>query len=456
MELETLIKSIEESEVSTLLESFFDNNWLDEQSRNTHFIERNRSGLSGRMFLIMNVLELSNHPQNSLQDQCTWLEENFDVHLKKQSLDERYNTFSVLFLKTCFNTLLSQWIVKQKPENLTTCFNRILIRDSTTWQLPASMSAFYPSKSVSKTGSSIKLDYCFNYLDGKTEQLIIESGRIPDSKINTQHEPEFKPNDLVVKDLGYWNCKQMDSYNDHQVYFVSRLKSDASLYQKKNNTYEQINLENFLPDDEQIHSYHWLLSKQKTPVRVCIEKVPEWVRLQRLEALEKLAKSQKWNLSSSRIKLCGYNLYVTNTSEAQLPESLVRLIYAIRWQIEIVFKIWKSIFDLDNFKPMSIFRFECMLYGRLMLILINNQLQALFKSIVAHIPDYELSEFKAAKELKKKIDTLITKLTTQIGQIKDWIIALFDKWFKFSKKEQKKKNHKPLKISTLQTIKSLA
>jgi len=60
-------------------------------------------------------------------------------------------------------------------------------------------------------------------------------------------------------------------------------------------------------------------------------------------------------LSGLRIQLCGYNLYVTNTSEAQLEASQMRSIYGLRWQIEVVFNAWKSIFDLDTVKPMSIF-----------------------------------------------------------------------------------------------------
>ena len=50
---------------------------------------------------------------------------------------------------------------------------------------------------------------------------------------------------------------------------------------------------------------------------------------------------------------------------------------------------------------MSIFRFECMLYGRLILILISNQLQALFKAKIELLDDFELSEIKAAGSLKK-------------------------------------------------------
>ena len=279
------------------------------------FITRKTSQLTGRMFLLLNTIELANFPKNSLQDQCLWLKDHFGVQFKKQSLDERYNTHSVTFLRHCFENLLSHWFVKEKPQGLTTPFNRILLRDSSTWQLPAALSTFYPSKSSSKTGASIKIDYCLNYLDGKIEQLVLESRRVPDAKINTEHMPSYKSNDLIVNDLAYWNYKVFKNYDKIGAYFVSRLKTDASLFDTE--TDESIALMDVLPKDNSMVSFNCFLAHPKThkgavPVRVCIEKVPQSVKEQRLEKLQKTAKSQQWNLSELRIKLCGYNLYVTN------------------------------------------------------------------------------------------------------------------------------------------------
>lgn len=404
MNLEDISTSVGFLEINQLLEGLFDEEFLQKYSYDTNFITRKTSQLSGRMFLLLNTLELSNYPKNSLQDQCLWLEEHFGIQLKKQSLDERYNTHSVTFLKGCFEKVLSQWFIKDKPQGLITTFNRILLRDSSTWQLPTSLSNFYPSKDASKTGASIKIDYCVNYLDGKVEQLVLESGRVPDAKTNTQYQPSYQANDLIVNDLGYWNYKLFKEYAQLGAYFVSRLKTNACLFDPDTN--EPISIANHFPKDDSIVSFECYLAHPKThknsiSVRVCIERVPEPVRLQRLDKLQKAAKSQQWNLSELRVELCAYNLFITNASQEQLPSELIRLFYGIRWQIELIFKIWKSIFEIDQVKPMSIFRFECMLYGRLILILINNQLQALFKSKIELNDNFELSEIKAASTLKK-------------------------------------------------------
>jgi hypothetical protein len=355
------------------------------------------------MFLMLNVLELSLHPADSLQDQCNWLSAHFGIDLKKQSLDERYNTYGVAFLKNCLHEVLSKWLLSQKPPGLGGSFGRILLRDSTSWQLPASLSEFYPSKDSSKTGASIKLDYSLDYLTGQVEQLVLTSGRQSDSGVNNEHELELYGNDLLIRDLGYWNIRQLTKYHQAGIYFLSRLKSDASLSkQMPDGQWQDVEIENLLPENQEYLCHQLGLGNKKMPVRVCVERVPDQVREQRLEKLSKLAKSQKWNLSERRVMLCGYNLYVTNASQEQLPDSLMRFLYGVRWQIELVFKAWKSVLEIDQVKPMSIFRFECMLYGRLILILINNKLQSEFKAYPVEVEDFELSEFKAIKTLKKR------------------------------------------------------
>lgn len=52
----------------------------------------------------------------------------------------------------------------------------MVLRDSTSWQLPACLSEFYPSKDSSKTGASIKVDYSVDYLRGRVEQIVLAAG----------------------------------------------------------------------------------------------------------------------------------------------------------------------------------------------------------------------------------------------------------------------------------------
>ena len=133
---------------------------------------------------------------------------------------------------------------------------------------------------------------------------------------------------------------------------------------------------------------------------------------------------------------------ITNADESMLPYTKIRLIYALRWQIELIFKIWKSVFNIDKeVKKMNIFRFECYLYGRLMAILLSEKIQNLYRDYLWEEEQLEISEFKCAKIIKKKLN----KLRKAIEMGAKAVLAVFDKIFqeivKKGLKEKKKLAH---------------
>lgn len=83
--------------------------------------------------------------------------------------------------------------------------------------------------------------------------------------------------------------------------------------------------------------------------------------------------------------LMNYNIFITNTTSEQLSARQVQLYYRLRWQMELLFKIWKSVLELDKVGKMSIFRLECYRYSRLLVLLLVN----MFRSVAA--ADFELS-----------------------------------------------------------------
>lgn len=56
---------------------------------------------------------------------------------------------------------------------------------------------------------------------------------------------------------------------------------------------------------------------------------------------------------------------MTNTPETYLKNENIHGLYSLRWQIEILFKTWKSMFHIDQCKTIKTERFECHIYGQL-------------------------------------------------------------------------------------------
>ena len=49
-------------------------------------------------------------------------------------------------------------------------------------------------------------------------------------------------------------------------------------------------------------------------------------------------------------QLMGINVYITNTPSKEVPTHTCISLYSLRWQIEILFKTWKSFFEIDECK----------------------------------------------------------------------------------------------------------
>jgi IS4 transposase len=56
-----------------------------------------------------------------------------------------------------------------------------------------------------------------------------------------------------------------------------------------------------------------------------------------------------------------YNTFITTVGASILPLTVINKTYYLRWQIEMVFKTWKSFFRIDKIKRVKKERLECQL-----------------------------------------------------------------------------------------------
>ena len=143
------------------------------------------------------------------------------------------------------------------------------------------------------------------------------------------------------------------------------------------------------------------LGDSQIPVRLYVEKVSdEVVKKRRAKILQKAA-SNKVLSSELTLFLCQCSIFITNAPQSVLPIEHIRMFYMLRWQIELIFKAWKSIFELDKVQRMNPHRFECYLMGKLIAVLLSSHLQNLIKAHLWEEHAFELSEWKAHKIFKK-------------------------------------------------------
>jgi hypothetical protein len=395
-------------ELAKRLSQFFTSESIENLARTTKFIERSTSRLTGQMFLQMNVFNVSRGEERSLNDQCDYLEDTYGIELKKQSLDERYNTYSVSFMKQCYEKLLAEVLQPYvEPLNATdsengSFFNSIELIDATTFDLSSALAVFY--KGGGNVSSSVKLHHRYELLRGETLGIKIVSGHENDACYLEDLNNHLTEKCLYIKDLGYVNLSHFERIDKEKGYFLSRFRSSINCYIKDEaGNYEEVQMHDLVPAYGESKDIAYIyIGQKKIKVRMVIQSIPEeFVERRKKKVIRNNKTHGSKTFHENTLLLCYYNVYITNADVSILPTDKIRLLYALRWQIELIFKIWKSIFDIDKVKQMNIFRFECYLYGRLMAILLSEKIQNLYRDYLWEEEEVEISEYKCAKILKK-------------------------------------------------------
>ena len=416
------------------LASFLTEADLEKLGREVKFVQRKRYGLTSWMFLQLNTCYIEASKETSLNDLVGDLSADFGVEMRKQSLDGRFNAFGVQLMKRCFEQVLEKILANNiVPTNASCAFDRVVLRDATSFQLPAHMSSTYLGNGGSATNSVIKIQQEYELLTGKILRLDFRDGVENDVSWLNKFPPQIEKNTLHLSDLGYYKLEHLMEIDSNGSYFISRYKIGTKLYVKNElGLYEPLNWEEIIAQALDSSSNYTSLvnldkevyigsGKDRLCVRLHLQKIPDECVVERLKRYKKKAtgasktkKGNKVQVSDLKLELAKFNIFITNAPKEKLAAGDIYEFYRLRWQIELLFKIWKSIFKIDKIGQMSVFRFQCCLYGKLIAILIGGHLQTLFKAFMDEKADFELSEWKAYKIVKKNSKKSVSILDKQI------------------------------------------
>ena len=439
--------------ISLKISEIFNQGVLESLARSTSFIERTSSRLTGSSFALLNIMDWKNAQESSLQDLCDILEEKEGIKLSKQSLDERYNTFSVAFMKALYGKLVKAITEEERLSQLSCHFSEIGISDSTSFNLPARLRVFYPG---SGTKSGAKIFYDYDLLKGQFKDLLVVGGNENDASYLDKIEDKIKINGLYIKDLGFYQRNHFMAIHQRGAYFLSRSKSTSTYYiPKGNGKWEKIGVHKLLEGVDKKCEKEVYLNKgpQAIKVRLIIDPVSPEVAQKRMVKATMKTKSNGYKISDKTRISSGYSVFITNVPTAIMPQNLIMEMYFLRWQIEIIFKTWKSIFCIDKIRPMSIFRFECYLYSCLINVVLSMATHQISQSKVGM--ELEISIWKAAKIFSAKIKKLKKAILKGLDAIIKFLRSVVDKTIKFGLKSSKKQSDEGQKRRPFEVIRCL-
>jgi hypothetical protein len=342
-----------------------------------------------------------------LNDLSVTFADRHQINVTKQSVDERFSERSVLFMKTLLERLLPKILDTKPIFDYLKDFTSVRIKDSTCFQLPESMVEKYPGSGGNASKAQIRIQFEYDYKTGKIYDLSLHAFNDQDSTNAAETITTVQKNDLLIRDLGYVVIKVLLSIQDKEAFYLNRHKFQSNAYENliDNNPIDFGEIQKYLKRNKlnSLEKDVYIGADKSLKTRMLIELLPEDKTEERLRKANENARKKGKKLSDKQKSLICLNAYITNISSEKLPSHKVRSLYRLRWQVELAFKVWKSIGEIHKVKKLKIERFETMLYAKLIWIMLN-------WSIFWQITKFHWKENKILLSCIKTFKTLKNKL----------------------------------------------
>ena len=325
-----------------IFDNFIDECLINQIAIETGFLKRQPKKITPSSFVLgfIQCCAKSTYSFSQWAIQIGWLIEST---VSKQAVFDRINETAVEFiaglLKHCLQNKLLDDCKCNIPTPIFSPFGKILLQDSTTLNLSQSLADQFPgNKSKGLQKAVARVQTIINIKTMQIFQCTLASFTNNDQSASRDILDYLTKGDLVIRDLGYFVMDAFQEIIDREAYFVSRLKYGIIVYTKQG---DRIDMAALLKNNKSIIEMDVLINKCKLPVRLVMIKLPDNIANEKVRKA-KCDRNIKTNHSLEYYEWCRYNAYITNVPPAiwtaiQIPE-----VYKVRWQIEIIFKSWKS------------------------------------------------------------------------------------------------------------------
>jgi len=374
--------------------------------------------------------------------------------VSRTALHKKFNERSVLFFKKCLFLVMSKRLTESMAPDISVFnkFNEVMIIDSSRWDIPDHMSWLFAGYGGSASKANCKIQLCYDYKTGEAKIIQATRGTIADQKYGRALPIIASKGMLFIFDLGYWVFDILKDIRDKKAFFLSRYRTQVELWIfDKNDKPVRLNFIEWLNSQQKnavelqayIQKYNEYL-----PVRVIAWKMPEEIANRRRMDLKYKAQKKGRTPKSHSLAFCSWSVFATNADDSLISGEMIRTCYRIRWNIELIFKAWKSVLNIHktNVKT-NTNRFRCELYAKLILTVIIHRLYKYIHLLMWKAEKRELSIDKFWKYMdsnKQKLHEMykhgISNFINYINQTLTHIIMSCEK------------NHQKSRYTSLQMI----
>jgi hypothetical protein len=340
-------------------------------ARDTRFVQR-ASKLGGAHFVQTLVFTYLANPNATLAE-LSQTAAALGVAITPEGLTQRFTAEAATFLQEVLAAAVKRLLAADPLAiPLLERFAGVYLEDSTSIVLPDALHDCWAGcgNATGQGRAALKLNLRLDLNTGHLASLTLHDGRMHDIEASAPLSA-VATGALYLADLGYFGLDRFQQLSAHGAYFVSRLKASTQVYG---------------PDGRRVWDLARHLARQGTPVdlpvtlgethrlpvRLLAVRVPQEVADQRRRKLRKEARDKGRQVSARRLALAAWVIFVTNAPAELVSLEAGLVLGRLRWQIELLFKLWKSHGHIDASRSTKPWRVLCDVYAKLLAMIIHH------------------------------------------------------------------------------------
>ena len=344
------------------------------------------------------------------------------------SLDERLTKRTVMLLYEVLQASIKHQVcVSDLPVEHLKTLSRLVLYDSTGLTLPPILKhAFRASR---ETGlGHMKVQVGYDYLNGQLQSLSINEGIAPDQR-DAGLLQQAVEQALLIFDLGYFDQETLAAITEQNAYFVTRYQSQTALYDLM--TGETVDLVKQLQSTQVdcFEAHYHLGLNAKLPVRLVARRVAAQEAEKRRRRVKREAQKGRYTASKRSLMLCDWEIVISNLPTMWTAQQILDL-YRVRWQIELLFKAWKSYLDVAVFGYWRAERVLCQLFASLIGAVLCQTSFA-----IVRFNTHEASLFKTVRMIRRQVIHLFKIIRHNWRGLYGWARNLYQVLLKFAQQQ---------------------
>jgi hypothetical protein len=334
---------------------------------------------------------------------------NAGMVLSTPGLDKRFTAKAAYFLDSLLAEAIQQGVaaVPQTPSVLSR-LNGVYVGVSTLVGLPEALASVFRGCN-GEADAAAKVAVQWDVESGALG-LWLRDGTVHDQRTGMMAQG-LPAGALRLNDLGFFNLETFAADQEGGVYFFSRYKVGTLVYTADG---QPLELARYLRrQGQQACELNIHLGAGRLPCRLLALPVPPAQVGKRRKRLRRTARRKQQPLSARSLALAGWTLYVTNVPAERLKLEEAAVVGCTRWQIECLFKLWKSSGLLDETRSQDPLRVWCEFYAKLLALLIQHWVM-----VVGCWQRLDRSLHRATQVIRKRAFCLLDTLTDLPGLIR--------------------------------------